>query len=74
MSGPIKFVFTIIWFAIGLGIAGNLIEATGIMGREAAKAHIHGGMSFGWWNRQLVNGELKERIHSTQPKGRRLVE
>lgn len=39
-----------------LGAAGTLVEATGIVGREAAKAHQHGGISFKWLNRQLVGG------------------
>lgn len=36
-----------------LGAAGTLVEATGIVGREAAKAHQHGGISFRWLNQQL---------------------
>lgn len=54
MLGPIRFVFVIIWFAIGLGIAGTLKDCTAIMGKEAAIAHKRGGISYGWWNRQLV--------------------
>ena len=38
MLGPIRFVFVIIWFAIGLGIAGTLKDCTAIMGKEAAIA------------------------------------
>ena len=49
-SGPVLYV------AIILGAAGTLVEATGIVGREAAKAHQHGGMSFRWLNQQLVGG------------------
>lgn len=56
MLGPFRFIFTIIWFAIGLGIAGTLKDCTAMMGKEAAKAHQHGGISYGWWNRQLVDG------------------
>jgi hypothetical protein len=39
-----------------LGAAGTLVEATGIVGREAAKAHQQGGISFRWLNNQLVGG------------------
>lgn len=47
MLGPFRFIFTIIWFAIGLGIAGTLKDRTAIMGREAAIAHQRGGISYG---------------------------
>jgi hypothetical protein len=53
MAGPIKFVFTIIWFAIGLGMIGSLKECTAIMGKEAAIATKNGGISYGKWNRTL---------------------
>lgn len=53
MVGPIKFVFTIIWFAIGLGMIGSLKECTSIMGKEAAIATKRGGTSYGEWNRKL---------------------
>jgi len=42
-----------------LGVAGTLVEATGIVGREAAKAHQHGGVSFRWLNGQLVGNGSK---------------
>ncbi len=45
-----------LYVAIMLGAAGTLVEATGIAGLEAAKAHQHGGMSFRWLNQQLVGG------------------
>lgn len=54
MIGPIRFVFAVIWFAIGLSIAGTLKDCTATMGKEAAIAHKRGGISYGWWNRQLV--------------------
>lgn len=60
MTGPIRFVFTIIWFAIGLAMVGTLKDCTGAMGREAAKAHMKGGISYGWWNRQLVGEKANQ--------------
>jgi hypothetical protein len=47
------------WFAIGLAIAGTLKDCTGMMGREAAIAHKRGGLSYRWWNRQLVGPSRK---------------
>lgn len=55
MNGVVQFVRSIFLYAIALGIAGTLGEATGLMGREAAKAHRHGGISFKWFNQQLMN-------------------
>lgn len=54
MNGVVQFIRSLIFFAIMLGAAGTLVEATGCVGREAAKAHQHGGMSFRWLNRHLV--------------------
>lgn len=54
MLGVVQFIRSLIFVAIALGAAGTLVEATGIVGREAAKAHQHGGMSFKWLNHQLV--------------------
>lgn len=54
MMGVVQFIRSLIFIAIALGAAGTLVEATGIVGREAAKAHQHGGMSFKWLNHQLV--------------------
>ncbi len=60
MGGVVQFVRSVFLLAIALGIAGTLVEATGLVGREAAKAHQHGGMSFKWLNQQLVgNGSRK---------------
>ena len=56
MYGVIQFIRSLLLVAVMLGAAGTLVEATGIVGREAAKAHQHGGMSFRWLNRQLVGG------------------
>ena len=54
MNGVINFIRSLIFIAIALGAAGTLVESTGIIGREAAKANQHGGMSFKWLNQQLV--------------------
>ncbi len=56
MNGVVQFIRSLLYVAIILGAAGTLVEATGIVGREAAKAHQHGGMSFRWLNHQLVGG------------------
>lgn len=56
MNGVVRFIRSLLYVAIMLGAAGTLVEATGIVGREAAKAHQHGGMSFRWLNHQLVGG------------------
>lgn len=56
MLGIVQFIRGLILLAVFLGAAGNLVEATGIVGREAAKAHQHGGVSFRWLNQQLVGG------------------
>lgn len=56
MSGVIQFIRNVILIAIGLALAGTLLEATGWVGREAVRAHQKGGISFRWLNRQLVGG------------------
>lgn len=60
MIGVVNFIRSLVFVAIALGAAGTLVEATGIVGHEAAKAHQHGGMSFKWLNQQLIgNGSRK---------------
>lgn len=54
MVGVVQFIKSIILLAVFLGAAGTLVEATGIVGHEAAKAHQRGGMKFKWLNQQLV--------------------
>lgn len=54
MFGVIQFIKSIIIFAIALGLAGTLVEASGCVGREAVKAHQRGGVSFRWLNQQLL--------------------
>ena len=56
MFGVVQFIRSLLLVAIMLGAAGTLVEANGIVGREAVKAYQHGGMSFRWLNRQLVGG------------------
>ncbi len=46
MIGVDNFIRSLVFVAIALGAAGTLVEATGIVGRQAAKTHQHGGMSF----------------------------
>lgn len=50
----VQFIRSLVFVALMLGAAGTLVEANGCVGREAALAHKHGGMSFRWLNRQLV--------------------
>lgn len=56
MSGVVQFIRGLVMAALIMGAAGTLAEATGIVGREAAKAHRHGGIKFKWLNQQLVGG------------------
>jgi len=56
MMGIVQFIRSLLYVAILLGAAGSLVEATGCVGREAAIAHQHGGISFKWLNNQLVGG------------------
>jgi hypothetical protein len=58
MIGPIRFVFTVISFAIGLSMVGTLKDCTAIMAGKAAKAQQQ-TISYSWWNRQLVRRDLK---------------
>lgn len=53
MNGVVQFTRSLVFVAIMLGAAGTLVEATGCVGHEAAKAHQHGGVSFRWLNNQL---------------------
>lgn len=56
MFGVVQFMRGLVMVALLMGAAGTLVEATGIVGREAAKAHQHGGIKFKWLNQQLVGG------------------
>ncbi len=52
MKGPINFVFTIIWIAIGLSIVGTLQDCARTMVGRAVEAHDQ-QLSLGNWNRKL---------------------
>jgi hypothetical protein len=56
MNGVVQFMRGLVMLALLLGAAGTLVEATGIVGREVAKAYQHGGIKFKWLNDQLVGG------------------
>jgi len=56
MNGIVQFLRGLVMAALLLDAAGTLVEATGIVGREAAKAHQRGGIKFKWLNQQLVGG------------------
>jgi hypothetical protein len=55
MAGIVSFIKSVILLAFIIGVSGNLVECTGLVGREAAKAHQRGGISFRWLNQKLVN-------------------
>ena len=61
MFGVVQFLRSLIMAALLLGAAGTLVEATGIMGREAVKAHQRGGIKFKWLNQQLVGKDKLNR-------------
>jgi hypothetical protein len=65
VSGIIRFVQSIMLFAIGLALTGTLLKATGIVAREAVRAHRRGGVSFRWWNEQLQgkHRQLRHGMH-----------
>lgn len=56
MNGVVQFMRGLVKAALLMGAAGTLVKATGLAGREAAKAHQHGGIKFKWLNQQLVGG------------------
>lgn len=61
MFGVVQFLRSLVMVALLLGAAGTLVEATGIMGREAVKAHQRGGIKFKWLNQQLVGKDKLNR-------------
>lgn len=56
MAGVVQFMRGLVMAALLMGAAGTLVEVTDLVGREAAKAHQHGGIKFKWLNQQLVGG------------------
>ena len=54
MNGVVQFLRSLVMVALLLSASGTLVEATGIVGREAAKAQQRGGIKFKWLNQQLV--------------------
>jgi hypothetical protein len=53
MFGVVQFIRSLIITAFLLGACGTLFEATGCMGKEAANAYRHGGVSLLWLNKEL---------------------
>jgi len=53
MGGPIRFVFMILWFAIGLSMIGELQTCTLAMAGKASAAQRQ-MLSYGRWNRRLL--------------------
>lgn len=56
MAGVVQFLRGLFMAALIMGAAGTLVEVTGLVGREAAKAHQRGGIKLKWLNQQLVGG------------------
>lgn len=54
MFGVVQFIRSLVLIAFMLGAAGTLVEMTGLVGREAVRAHQRGGISFKWLNQQLM--------------------
>ena len=59
MVGPVRFVFTILWIAIGLSSLGTLKACTNALVHKAASSQQGKAISLGEWNRRL-NGEKKQ--------------
>jgi hypothetical protein len=53
MGTMIKFVWQIMAVALALGYAGNLVDLTLAMRKQAADAHQHGMISLRAWNNRL---------------------
>jgi hypothetical protein len=60
MSGPFKFVFSIIWVAIGLSTLGTLKDCTMQMAGLAARSQQHDVLSLKALNRSVV-GDSHDR-------------
>lgn len=60
MRGPINFVYTVIWFAIGLATLGTLKDCTRVMMGYAIEANQN-QMSLGAWNRELLKPHDKNK-------------
>lgn len=58
MTLPIRIVWSLIQYALCIGLAGGLVDLTVAMGRRAADAHRHGLVSLTEINRQLF-GPIK---------------
>ena len=54
MVGVVQLFRGIIIIELTLGLAGNLVEATGLISRAAVKAHQRGGISFVQMNKALI--------------------
>lgn len=53
MIGPVRFAFSVMWFAIGLATLGTLKDCMLVMAGMAAKSQQTEMLSLGKWNRQL---------------------
>lgn len=58
MIGPVRFVFSVMWIAIGLATIGTLKDCTMVMANKAAKSQQTETISLGRWNRML-NGNAR---------------
>lgn len=74
MSGVIRFIQSVIIFAIGLALSGTLREATGVISRKAVKAHRRGGISFRWLNDRLLGEAINSKADpNATPASRRSI-
>lgn len=60
MRGPINFVFTVLWFAVGLATLGTLRDCSRVMMGYAIEANQK-QMSLSAWNRELFKPQDKDK-------------
>ncbi|MBK9293304.1 MAG: hypothetical protein IPM57_02500 [Oligoflexia bacterium] len=54
MTGAIKLIYAIIWFALAVGVGESLVEMTKAMRVAAIKAHQRGPISYKLFTEQLT--------------------
>lgn len=59
MIGPVRFVFSVMWIAIGLATLGILKDCTMVMAGKAAHSQKNEMLSLGAWNRKLFAAKEK---------------
>jgi hypothetical protein len=61
MDRIINFIHRIIFWALALGVAGTLVDATIAMRSKAIDAHLHQTLSHSWWTHQLLSPPKKSK-------------